>query len=160
RAGRASASATVAHRARRRLLGELKRLEIARPDLVRAGRRPPVEGGRAAQGERHGLALAQRYLGPHALVVVLRRLEGDAGDVVERDAQAATPEIALEARAAPAGDARHGHPGAVDVGEGGAEVARGLPLLAPAAESTHPHEPRARERDGEQARDDEVGRVS
>src|SRR5437867_11509211 len=105
RAGRASASATAARRARRRLAGELNRLQVARPDLVRTGRGPPVEGGRAAQGERHGLALAQRHLGPHALAVVLGRLEGDAGDVVEGDAQAAPPEVALEARIAPAGDA-------------------------------------------------------
>src|SRR2546426_9115010 len=159
RAGRASASATAARRARRRLAGELNRLQVARPDLIRAGRRPPVEGGRAAQGERHGLALAQRHVGPHALAVVLGRLEGDAGDVVEGDAQAAPPEVALEARIGAAGDARDGHPGAVDVGEGGAEVARGEPLLAPAAESAHADEARARGHDGEQA-PGEASRVS
>src|SRR5207245_8204816 len=86
-----------------------------------------------------------------ALVVVLGPLEGDAGDVVEGNAQAAPPEVALEARIAPAGDARDGHPGAIDVGEGGAEVARGLPLLAPAAESAHADQARASDHDGEQA---------
>src|SRR5207245_5323624 len=134
RTGRASASANAARRA---LRDELNRFQIARPDLVRAALGPAVEGGGAAQRECHRLALAQHDLGVHALAVVLRRLEGDAGDVVEGDAQAAPPEVALEARIGAAGDARDGHPGAVDVGEGGAEVARGEPLLAPAAESAH-----------------------
>src|SRR5262249_8913555 len=101
-AGRVGPAARVARtsrttrppRGRPRLGRELDAAQVAGTDLVRPAGDLPIEGGGAAQGEGHGRALAQRDLGAQGVSIGAAGGEPDAGDVLERNTEAAAAEVA------------------------------------------------------------------
>src|SRR5262245_53886401 len=122
-----------------RLLREFNGLQVASPDLVGPAGHPTVEGRRAPHGERHRLSLAQLHLRPYAVALGVGGVEADAGDVLERHAEATPSELAFEARISTCRDTIDVNVGAVHVDEAGVEIAGWGLRLAP-AEAAHPEE--------------------
>src|SRR5262249_26109596 len=138
-AGPRTAASAATRTSAARLLREFNGLQVASPDLIRAPGHPTVEGGRAPHGERDRLSLAQLHLRPDAIALAVRGMEADAGDVLERRAEAAPSDLPLEARIPPCRDTVHVHARAVHVDEAGVEIACGGLRLA-AAEAAHSQE--------------------
>src|SRR5262249_45147166 len=159
-AGRLGAAASAAStsrasrpaRERLRLQREVDAAQVAGTDLVRPAGYLPVEGGGAAQRDGDGRPLAQRDLGAQRIPIGAVGHEPDAGDVLERDAQATAAEVALERRAAAAAHVIRRHLLAVYVGEGGVKVAHRRARAAASAQRSHPQQRRRQPADAGRAR--------